>query len=164
MAPRVNTYSMYLREIFCVCLVVTVAMYICNAASRRAMSYFSSGPNRSWTTSLQLWKETSRGRSLSKDALRCLRGTGDGRSPLSHLHFQGKGLNVETFSPLPGTESVFKCTHKHREHTFNIITSELLFKYLASCKNNEKFRNGVSKHRCHDWTREALVAWCGFCS
>lgn len=47
MAPRANTYSMYLREIFCVCFVVTVAMYICKAASRRAMSYFSSGPNRS---------------------------------------------------------------------------------------------------------------------
>lgn len=46
-APSVNTYSMYLREIFCVCLVVTVAIYICKAASRKAMSYFSSGPNRS---------------------------------------------------------------------------------------------------------------------
>lgn len=49
-----DTYSIYFNEIFCVCFVVTVAMYICNAANLSAMSYFSSGPNLSWTTSLQL--------------------------------------------------------------------------------------------------------------
>lgn len=45
---------MYLKETFWLCLVVMVRMYICSAASRSAASYFSSGPNRSRTTSLQL--------------------------------------------------------------------------------------------------------------
>jgi hypothetical protein len=35
--------------------VLMVRMYICRAARRRAVSYFSSDPNRSSTTSLQLW-------------------------------------------------------------------------------------------------------------
>lgn len=49
-----QTYWMYLSETFWLCLVVMVRMYICRAASRSAASYFSSGPNRSKTTSLQL--------------------------------------------------------------------------------------------------------------
>lgn len=49
-----STYSMYFRETFWVCLVLMVRMYICRAARRRAMSYFSSDPNLSRTTSLQL--------------------------------------------------------------------------------------------------------------
>lgn len=49
-----QTYWMYLRETFWLCLVVMVRMYICSAANRSAASYFSSGPNRSRTTSLQL--------------------------------------------------------------------------------------------------------------
>ena len=60
-----SPYSMYLRETFCDCLVLIVRMYICSAASRRAVSYFNSDPNLSNTTSLQLWwtrteKETER--------------------------------------------------------------------------------------------------------
>lgn len=50
-----STHSMYFRETFWVCLVLMVRMYICRAARRRAMSYFSSEPNLSRTTSLQLW-------------------------------------------------------------------------------------------------------------
>lgn len=99
MTPNVNTYSMYLREIFCVCLVVTVAMYICKAASRKAMSYFSSGPNRSWTTSLQLCEETSRGRSWSahEPPSTAFRGTGDNHSPsVSTFTSKALRLNVET--------------------------------------------------------------------
>lgn len=49
-----QTHWMYLSETFWLCLVVMVRMYICRAASRSAASYFSSGPNRSKTTSLQL--------------------------------------------------------------------------------------------------------------
>lgn len=52
-----RTYWMYLSETFWLCLVVMVRMYICSAASRSAASYFSSGPNRSKHTSLQLCGE-----------------------------------------------------------------------------------------------------------
>lgn len=52
-----ETYWMYFRETFWLCLVVMVRMYICSAANRSAASYFSSGPNRSMTTSLQLYNE-----------------------------------------------------------------------------------------------------------
>ena len=51
------TYWMYFRDTFWLCLVVMVRMYICRAANRSAASYFSSGPNRSKTTSLQLYGE-----------------------------------------------------------------------------------------------------------
>lgn len=54
---RMQTYWMYLSETFWLCLVVMVRMYICRAASRSAASYFSSGPNRSKTTSLQLCEQ-----------------------------------------------------------------------------------------------------------
>lgn len=56
-----KTYWMYLRETFWLCLVVMVRMYICRAANRSAASYFNSGPNRSSTTSLQLYKAEGRG-------------------------------------------------------------------------------------------------------
>lgn len=55
------TYSMYFRETFWVCLVLMVRIYICRAAKRRAVSYLSSDPNLSSTTSLQLWKTTEGG-------------------------------------------------------------------------------------------------------
>ena len=51
---RETTHWMYLRETFWVCRVIMVRMYICRAPRRRAASYFSSEPNRSRTTSLQL--------------------------------------------------------------------------------------------------------------
>lgn len=57
----IKTYWMYLRETFWLCLVVMVRMYICRAANRNAASYFNSGPNRSSTTSLQLYKGEGRG-------------------------------------------------------------------------------------------------------
>lgn len=140
MALRVNTYSMYLREIFCVCLVVTVAMYICNAASRRAMSYFSSGPNRSWTTSLQLCEETSRGHSLSKNRPQRvdLQNRWHTFPEWFNLHFPGKEAKCGNISTaLLGNESVLNCKRKHRDHTKHLaFIDELLFKYLAFCKNN----------------------------
>lgn len=49
-----STYSIYLSETFWDCLVLMVRIYICRAARRSAVSYFSSDPNRSNTTSLQL--------------------------------------------------------------------------------------------------------------
>ena len=67
-----SPYSMYLRETFCDCLVLIVRMYICSAASRRAVSYFNSDPNLSNTTSLQLWwtrteRKRGRGRERERD-------------------------------------------------------------------------------------------------
>lgn len=50
------THSIYLRDTFWDCLVLMVRIYICRAARRRAVSYFSSDPNLSNTTSLQLWR------------------------------------------------------------------------------------------------------------
>lgn len=50
------TYSMYFRETFWDCLVFMVKIYIWSAARWRAVSYFSSDPNLSNTTSLQLWR------------------------------------------------------------------------------------------------------------
>lgn len=57
-----STYSIYLRETFWDCLVLMVRIYICRAARWRAVSYFSSDPNLSSTTSLQLWKSPERER------------------------------------------------------------------------------------------------------
>ena len=68
-----SPYSMYLRETFCDCLVLIVRMYICSAASRRAVSYFNSDPNLSNTTSLQLWwtrTERKRGRGRERGRVR----------------------------------------------------------------------------------------------
>ena len=61
-----RTYWMYLSETFWLCLVVMVRMYICSAASRSAASYFSSGPNRSKHTSLQLCREKAGKQSFTR--------------------------------------------------------------------------------------------------
>lgn len=74
-----KTYWMYLRETFWLCLVVMVRMYICRAANRSAASYFSSGPNRSSTTSLQLYKGEGRGQTLVKI-----------KEPVSGFHLSGE--------------------------------------------------------------------------
>lgn len=56
-----STYSMYLSETFWDCLVLMVRIYIWSAARWSAVSYFSSDPNLSSTTSLQLWRSEQRG-------------------------------------------------------------------------------------------------------
>lgn len=84
-----STHSIYFRETFWDCLVLMVKIYIWSAARWRAVSYFSSDPNLSNTTSLQLWRSQTEQEELmiptSKTAAACL---------WSHY---GVHLNVEVF-------------------------------------------------------------------
>lgn len=126
-----TTYWMYLRETFWLCLVVMVRMYICRAANRSAASYFNSGPNRSSTTSLQLYKAEGRGqtswrsRSLFQGFIFPVSKSHSGRSPLSQGKVFATSVAWDSFKEVPFPDP--RCTTPRLKMVKSDVKSWLAF-------------------------------------